>query len=154
MAVKQVLYAMDRNVNLSPTQELLFHLLEKAWGHKVKGHLSICPLTYPLAMLSWMSLFLLLPRMTEPQHLEVRDSTVLPTKWGTLMATAIDAHCNMRMLTDHLKCIPEAALSMCRQQHWSLEICSISWVVSTHNHPNHTHPTPNRSPPTQPQSLE
>ena len=32
MVVRQGLYAMDGNVNLSPTQELLFHLLENAQG--------------------------------------------------------------------------------------------------------------------------
>ena len=46
------------------------------------------------------------------------------------MATAIDAHCHLRMMADRLKCSPEATLSVCRQRHWSPEICSISWVVS------------------------
>ena len=68
--------------------------------------------------------------MTESQRLEVRNWEVSPAKWDTLMATAIDAQCHLRMMADRLKCSPEATLSMCRQRHWSPEICSISWVVS------------------------
>ena len=130
MVVRQGLYAMDGNVNLSPTQELLFRLLENARGRKVKGTLSICPPSCPSAVLSWTSLSQLLSRMTDSQRLEVRNWEVSPAKWDTLMATAIDAHCHLRMMADRLKCSPEGTLSVCRQRHWSPEICSISWVVS------------------------
>ena len=66
MVVKQRLHAMDGNVNLSPTQDLLFHLLEKAWGRKVKGLLLFCPPSCPLGVLSWTFLFPLLSRATAP----------------------------------------------------------------------------------------
>ena len=92
MVVRQGLYATDGNVNLSPTQELLFHLLENARGRKVKGILSICPASCPSAVLSWTSLSQLISRMTESQRLEVQDWKVSSAKWDTLMATAIDAH--------------------------------------------------------------
>ena len=130
MVVRQGRYAMDGNVKLSPTQELLFHLLENAWGRKVKGILSICPPTCPSAVLSWTSLSQLLSRMTESQRLEVRNWKVSPAKWDTLMATAIDAHCHLRMMADRLKCSPQGTLSVSRQRHWSPEICSTSLVRS------------------------
>ena len=106
------------------------NLLENAQGRKVKGILAICPPSCPSAMLSWTSLSQLLSRMTESQRLEVWNWEVSPTKWDTLMASAIDAHCHLRMMADRLKCSPEGTLSVCRQRHWSTEICSISWVVS------------------------
>ena len=79
MVVRQGLYAMDGNIILSPTQELLFHLLENALGRKVKGILSICSPFGPSAVLSWTSLSQLLSRMTESQHLDVWDWKVSPT---------------------------------------------------------------------------
>ena len=102
MVVKQGLYAMDRKVNLTPAQELLFYLLEcvpGAYSQGTSSHLflSICPPSCPSAVLSLTSLFQLLSRTTEPQRPEVRDWTVSPTKWDSLMTIAIDAHCHMGM---------------------------------------------------------